>query len=399
MQQRTRTRNLSTSPDAPASPQWARAVKQLDFYYKADDDVVLKRSKWGGGMTIACVVVLLYLVLSEIISYASVRTEDVLTVDTRRGEKLPINVDIFFPGMSCLDVTVDAVEATSGETLEEATYQIIKQRIGANGKPFSEGEQKELGSPDVKTVGSKCLPCVPADPPRALLRFGRGRFDTTSCCETCADVREYLRNKQLPQNLADQTPQCKVVAPYTDAEGCRIHGFLEVPRGKGDFHIAAGTGLSQKHDEHQHHIHQVDWSRIDKFNISHTINSLSFGPPIPYVDNPLDKHSIRARGLAQHIYMIQVIPTTYDTGRELLHTNQYSYTQHHQHVQMGPAFQLPGVYFRYDINPLMIHIQQKNQGFANFLTRLCAIIGGLYVVFGIVYSLTSTVVKTTKKKM
>jgi len=398
--QRKRTRNPSTSPNAPASPAWARVVKQLDFYYKADEDVVLKRSKWGGGMTIACAVVLLYLVLSEIISYASLQTEDVLTVDTRRGEKLPINVDIHFPRLSCLDVTVDAVESTSGETLEEATHQIIKERIDSKtGKPFAVGEQKELGNPELKTVGPKCPPCVPSDPPRSLMRFGRGRVDASSCCPTCADVREYLKTHQLPQQLADQTPQCKVVVPYTDDEGCRIHGFLEVPRGKGDFHIAAGSGFSQKHEEHQHHIHQVDWSRIDKFNISHTITTLSFGPPIPNIANPLDKHTIFTRSLAQHIYMIQVIPTTYDSGSEILHTNQYSFTQHHHHVQVGPAFQLPGVYFRYDINPLMIHIHRKNHSFANFITRLCAIIGGLYVVFGIVYSLTATVVKTTKKKI
>lgn len=61
-------------------------------------------------MTIVCGIVLVYLVLSEVISYASSNTEDVLTVDTRRGEKLPINVDIFFPSLSCADVTVDVVE-------------------------------------------------------------------------------------------------------------------------------------------------------------------------------------------------------------------------------------------------------------------------------------------------
>jgi len=397
MQQRTRTRNPSTSPTAPASPAWTRAVKQLDFYYKADDDVVQKRSKWGGAMTIACAIVLVYLVLSEIITYASNQTEDILTVDTRRGEKLPINIDIKFPRLSCMDVTVDAVESTSGETLEEATHQIIKQRFNKQGKPFSEGVQKALGKDELKPVGARCLPCLPIDPPRALMRFARGRIDAETCCQTCADVREYLRTHALPQHLAEETAQCKVNAPYTDDEGCRIYGYLEVPRGKGDFHIAAGTGFSQKHEEHQHHIHQIDWSRIDKFNISHVVNKLSFGPAIPNVANPLDQHGITAYSLAQHIYMIQVIPTTYDNGNDMFHTNQYSFTQHHHHVQMGPAFVLPGVYFRYDINPLMIHIHSKDQSFANFLTRLCAIIGGLYVVFGIVYSLTGTVVKTTKK--
>lgn len=264
-------------------------------------------------------------------------------------------------------------------------------------KKFAEGiQKKELGNNEVKASG-QCPPCVPQDPPRALARFIRGRNDQSSCCHTCEEVREYLRNNHLPQPLGDLTPQCKVIAPYTDEEGCRIFGFLEVPRGKGDFHIAAGSGFSQRHDEHQHHIHQVDWSRVDKFNISHNIHSLSFGPLIPGVVNPLDKHVIVAQSLAQHIYMIQVIPTKYDSGSTFLNTNQYAFTQHHQLVEPGPNFALPGVYFRYDINPLMIYIHKKDSSLANFITRLCAIIGGLYVVFGIVYSLSANVVKSTKK--
>lgn len=40
---RTRTRDLSSSPNAPPSPAWTRVVKQFDFYYKAEEDVVQKR--------------------------------------------------------------------------------------------------------------------------------------------------------------------------------------------------------------------------------------------------------------------------------------------------------------------------------------------------------------------
>jgi len=398
MQQQLRTRTRPGG-EPPTSPAWSRVVKQFDFHPKApEEDIVQKRSKYGGAVTIVCSLVLLFLVASEIIEYVRPQTVDVLTVDTRRGEKMPINVDIFFPSMSCLDVTVDVVEASGGETLEDATHQIFKQRIDNAGKGMTEGLQAELGNPEIKLPG-KCFPCVPISPPHTLARFFKGRAaDANTCCPTCSDVREYLRQNHLPQTAAEQTPQCKVVQPFGDDEGCHVRGFLQVPRGKGDFHIAAGAGFSQRHEEHQHHIHQIDWSRLNKFNITHIVNSLSFGPPIPNLANPLDNHFVLASTLAQHIYMIQVIPTTYDAGGQLLFTHQYSFTQHHHHVKMGNDFVLPGVYFRYDINPLMIHIHAKNFSFANFVTRLCAIIGGLYVVFGIVYSLTAKVVKTAKKK-
>ena len=143
MQHRTRTRTLaSPSPTAPPSPSWVRVVKQLDFYYKPDAEAgLLKRSKWGGAMTLVCSLFLTYLVLSEIVEYVSVSTVDVLTVDTRRGVLLPIFMDIYFPSLPCTDVGVDVVEASSGETLEEAAHQIIKQRTSPSGARLDEEVQ------------------------------------------------------------------------------------------------------------------------------------------------------------------------------------------------------------------------------------------------------------------
>jgi hypothetical protein len=139
--QRTRTR----TPASPSSPSWVQAVKQLDFYYKPDAEAgLLKRSKWGGAMTLACAIFLTYLVISEIVEYATVRTVDVLTVDTRREVMLPIYMDIYFPRLTCQDVAVDVVEASSGVTLEEAAHQIVKQRISVSGTPLAEGIQKGI---------------------------------------------------------------------------------------------------------------------------------------------------------------------------------------------------------------------------------------------------------------
>lgn len=97
-------------------------------------------------VTILVGVILVFLVISELVSYVSVDTVDVLTVDKRRGEKLPINLDIFFPSLTCNDVAVDVVEASSGETLEDAAHQIIKQRIDVDGKPLLEGIQKGINN-------------------------------------------------------------------------------------------------------------------------------------------------------------------------------------------------------------------------------------------------------------
>ena len=55
--------------------------------------------------------------------------------------------------------------------------------------------------------------------------------------------------------------------------------------------------MAQHHEAHQHHMHQVDWARIHKFNITHIVNSLSFGPAIPnYVCKGLRERRGRSVG-------------------------------------------------------------------------------------------------------
>ena len=48
---------------------------------------------------------------------------------------------------------------------------------------------------------------------------------------------------------------------------------------------------------------------------------------------------------------------------------------------------LPGVFFIYDISPIMVKFTEKRKTFAYFVTSLCAIVGGVFTVAGIVDSL------------
>ena len=45
---------------------------------------------------------------------------------------------------------------------------------------------------------------------------------------------------------------------------------------------------------------------------------------------------------------------------------------------------LPGVFFIYDISPIKVKFTEKQQSFTYFLTSLCAIVGGVFTVAGIV---------------
>jgi len=75
-----------------------------------------------------------------------------------------------------------------------------------------------------------------------------------------------------------------------------------------------------------------------------------------------------------------VIPTTYkfNDGDEL---DGYVYTVNNRETQRGFA---PTVTFSYDFQPLRVVVSEEQAELSEFLTQVCAIIGGVFTVTGIV---------------
>ena len=46
--------------------------------------------------------------------------------------------------------------------------------------------------------------------------------------------------------------------------------------------------------------------------------------------------------------------------------------------------QVPNAVFHYDISPVMVVVNEETQSFASFVTKICAVIGGIYTVIGLV---------------
>ena len=58
-----------------------------------------------------------------------------------------------------------------------------------------------------------------------------------------------------------------------------------------------------------------------------------------------------------------------------------------------------GLFFTYDLSPIMIKYTERRKSFAHFLTGVCAIIGGVFTVAGIIDSFIYHSVKSLQKKM
>ncbi|GEM12755.1 endoplasmic reticulum-Golgi intermediate compartment protein 3 [Rhodotorula toruloides] len=148
-----------------------------------------------------------------------------------------------------------------------------------------------------------------------------------------------------------------------------IYGSMEVKKVTGNLHITTlGHGyLSWEHTDHA------------LMNLSHVIHEFSFGPYFPRIVQPLD-NSVEITSVPFHIfqYFLSVVSTTYvDASRRRLHTHQYSVTEMGRETQHGRG--VPGIFFKYDIEPMSLTVRERTTTFLQFLIRLAGIVGGILV--------------------
>lgn len=145
-----------------------------------------------------------------------------------------------------------------------------------------------------------------------------------------------------------------------------------------------------------------------RFNITHRVNKLSFGHEYPGMDNPLDGHleldggvGDQEGGNSMYQYFVKIVPTHYwKSNGTVLKTNQYSVTKHKRSIKLTIAENgLPGVFFIYDINPMMIQLREGRKSFLHFLTGVCAIVGGIFTVAGMIDALIYQSNKALQKKI
>jgi len=205
----------------------------------------------------------------------------------------------------------------------------------------------------------------------------------------------------------------------------------------GNFHIAPGRSFSNG-NMHVHDLNNYFDTPIQGgHTFTHHIHQLRFGPQLPeevtkklggkntpwtnHHLNPLDDSEQATDDAAyNYMYFVKVVSTSYlPLGWEKksgllgtlsgsdepslglyghgedgsLETHQYSVTSHKRSLNGGTDAQeghkermharggIPGVFFSYDISPMkVINREVRRKSFADFLTGVCAVIGGTLTV-------------------
>ncbi|MCD7467877.1 hypothetical protein HAX54_005530 [Datura stramonium] len=86
-----------------------QVLRALDAFPRAEEHL-LQKTKSGAFVSIVGLVIMLTLFLHELSYYLNTITVHQMAVDLRRGETLPIHINMTFPSLPCDVLSVDAID-------------------------------------------------------------------------------------------------------------------------------------------------------------------------------------------------------------------------------------------------------------------------------------------------
>ena len=352
---------------------------------------------------------------------------------------MEIHLNITFPRVPCELLTLDVMDV-SGEQQTGVVHGVNKVRLSSAHEGSKIIDTMALILHDQRNNAdhldpSYCGGCYGAPSPANATKEG--------CCNTCHEVREAYAAKSWAFGRGEGVEQCERegYAEELDAqrsEGCRIEGVIRVNKVVGNFHIAPGRSFSNG-NMHVHDLKNYFDTPVEGgHTFTHEIHSLRFGPQLDgsavdgvngkkwsdhHHSNPLDGVKQDTSEAGYHfMYFIKVVSTSYlplgwDEDRSAkqhssltdilplgmqgrgagstgsIETHQYSVTSHKRSLEGGTDAAeghkerlhayggIPGAFFSYDISPMkVINREARPKSFANFLTGVCAVVGGTLTV-------------------
>ncbi|XP_066584287.1 endoplasmic reticulum-Golgi intermediate compartment protein 2 [Prorops nasuta] len=329
-----------------------KTVKELDAFPKIQEPYVDKTAV-GGTFSIFTIVIIVYLIIAETNYFLDSRLQFKFEPDTDYDEKVKINIDVTI-AMPCSTIGADVLDSTNQNLLAFDTLE-------------EEETWWELT-------------------PNQRSHFDALKHMNSYLREEYHAIHELLwKSNQIA--LSSEMPT-RFQAPDYPPDACRIHGSLNVNKVAGNFHITAGKSLSLPRG----HIHISAFMTDRDYNFTHRINKFSFGIPSPGIVHPLEgDEKIAPDNMMLYQYFIEVVPTDIRMLMSSSKTYQYSVKDHQRPIdhQKG-SHGIPGIFFKYDMSALKIKVTQERDTIFQFLVKLCATIGGIFVTSGLIKSIVQT---------
>ncbi|KAI2625918.1 DUF1692-domain-containing protein [Hypoxylon sp. NC1633] len=322
-------------------------VRAFDAFPKSKPQYLTRTSE-GGKWTVIMSIISLILLWSELSRWWRGDEEHTFAVEKGIGHSMQINLDVVVR-MKCKDLHVNVQDAAGDRILAASRLQEDPTNWG-------------------HWVDAKGVHKLGRDSHGRAIT-GAGWHDEGFGEEHIHDIVAMGRRKAR----WGKTPRLW----GSEVDSCRIYGSLDLNKVQGDFHITArGHGYA---GEGQHLDHGT-------FNFSHVISELSFGPYYPSLVNPLDRTiNLAESNFYKFQYFMSVVPTIYSVQRgsggaasadHTIFTNQYAVTEQSQQVDERIV---PGLFFKYDIEPILLHVEERRDSLLTFGVKVVNILSGVLV--------------------
>lgn len=310
---------------------WASSgLKTFDAFPKVQSSYSIKSTR-GGAVTLLLGLICTFMAWVQLAQYIGGVETQQFTVDNVVSTEMQINMDVTV-NMPCVGLTVNALDQSKDRLFASELLKFDKVDFDSSNHHSFNQEQKY-------------------DDFYGIFKSAKKK------------QKKYQKSRKLNSN----------------GNACRIYGSLPVTRVQGELIITArGYAWFDR---------QI--LGMDEFNFTHVIDEFSFGDFYPKLVNPLDGVVANTKdNLSVYQYFMSVVPTTYvsaTTGR-VVDTNQYAVTEQVTRLnrKIGSP---PGVFFKYDLEPIRLTITDMRMPFGQWLVRLVNIIGGLVVCTSWLYKL------------
>jgi len=403
-------------------------LRALDRHTSVSREFQVRTSS-GALFSVLTILSIAYLLRSEYAYNFQTTVVDHVHVNATSPAGLEVEFDITFPRISCALLSVDANDPTGQvQSLHlDRRHHVWKHRLDKSGRMIGRRSRFELGGTmqseehvraAAERTGLKIIEGEELEAKKAMERMDKelegqqgqdgdssssddpeeeecgdcyGAGDEGECCPTCDDVKRAYQRKGWHVDIKG-IKQCQFVktSKQEAGEGCNVHGSIALSTGGGNLHIAPGHDLEKFGDRNREDMFtsliDLMTESFETFDVSHTINMLRFGPEFPGAVNQLDgQDRPMVDPYAMHQYYVQVVPTEFRfINGTSIRSNQYSVTEHTRHVSPGSNRGLPGVFFFYEVSALHVELEEYREGWIRFLTSVCAIVGGVFTVGGMI---------------
>nr|ODN80159.1 endoplasmic reticulum-Golgi intermediate compartment protein 2 [Cryptococcus depauperatus CBS 7841] len=322
-------------------------IKSFDAFPKVEPTYTI-HSRRGGVLTAVVGLIIFLLVLNDLGEYLYGAPDFAFHVDSDVQKDLQLNVDLTV-AMPCRYLTIDLRDA-------------VGDRLHLSNSFVKDGTNFNIaGATSIKhNTASLTSPSQVISSSRRQTPSQKGSFSGI----------KRLFQKSPPLASGSYSAYRPTYEKVDDGPACRIYGSVQVKKVTANLHI---TTLGHGYMSFEHTDHNL-------MNLSHIMHEFSFGPFFPAITQPLDKtYEITEQPFTIFQYFLRVVPTTYiDASRRRLDTSQYAVTDYARSFEHGGG--VPGLFFKYDLEPMSVEIRERTTTLYQFLIRLIGVIGGVWTV-------------------